>query len=37
MVYWLGPERGLLGMDSERLVLRLDERQQVSEHRVVTD
>jgi hypothetical protein len=37
MVYWLGPERGLIGIDSEWLVLRLDEHQQVIEHRVVTD
>lgn len=37
MVYWLGPERGLIGMDSEWLVLRLDEYQQVLAHRVVTD
>ena len=37
MVYWLGPERGLMGIDSEWLVLRLDEHHQVIEHRVVTD
>ena len=37
MVYWLGPERGPMGIDSEWLVLRLDEHQQVIEHRVVTD
>ena len=37
MVYWLGPERGLMGIDSAWLVLRLDEHQQVVEHRVVTD
>ena len=37
MVYWLGPERGLMGIDSEWLVLRLDEHQHVVEHRVVTD
>ena len=29
MVYWLGPERGLMGIDSEWLVLRLDEHHQV--------
>lgn len=37
MVYWLGPERGFVGIDSEWLVLRLDEHQQVIEHRVITD
>ena len=37
MVYWLGPERGLISIDSEWLVLRLDEHQQVVGHRVVTD
>ena len=37
MVYWLGPQRGLIRIDSEWLVLRLDERQQVVEHRIVTD
>ena len=37
MVYWLGPERGMMGIDAEWLVLRLDEHQQVIEHRVVTD
>lgn len=37
MIYWLGPERGLLGIDSEWLVLRVDERHRVVEHRIVTD
>lgn len=37
LVYWLGPERGLIGMDSEWLVLRLNAAQQVTEHRVLTD
>jgi hypothetical protein len=37
LVYWLGPERGLIGIDSEWLVIRLDSRQRVSEARLVTD
>lgn len=37
MIYWLGPERGLGGIDSEWLVVRLDQDQRVVEYRVVTD
>ena len=37
LVYWLGPERGLMSIDSEWLVMRLDPRGRVSEARVVTD
>lgn len=37
MVYWLGPERGWLRLDSEWLVLRLDSQQQVTKHRIVRD
>lgn len=35
MVYWLDPESGLIGLDSEWLLLRLDELQYVKEHTVV--
>ncbi|MBD2000571.1 hypothetical protein H6G00_28870 [Leptolyngbya sp. FACHB-541] len=37
LVYWLGPERGLMRIDSEWLVLRLDAEGRVSEHQLVTD
>jgi hypothetical protein len=37
LVYWLGPERGLLSIDSEWLVFRLDTQGRVSEYRLVTD
>lgn len=37
MVYWLGPERGLLSLDSEWLAIRLDGAGRVVEHRIVTD
>ena len=37
MVYWLGPERGFMSIDSEWLVFRLDSQQRVSEHRLVRD
>ena len=37
LVYWLGPERGPFGIDSEWLVLRLDSTGRVAEARVVTD
>jgi hypothetical protein len=37
LVYWLGPERSPLGIDSEWLVIRLDERGRVAEDRLVTD
>ena len=36
LVRWRGPERGLMGVDSEGLVLRLDD-QRVIEYRIVTD
>lgn len=36
MAYYLGPERGLLALDSEFLVLRLGADQRVSELRVIT-
>lgn len=37
MVYWLGPERGFIRIDSEWLVLRLGETGRVAERRVVSD
>jgi outer membrane protein assembly factor BamE (lipoprotein component of BamABCDE complex) len=37
MVYWLGPERGFMQLDSEWLVIDLDDLQRVSEYRLVTD
>jgi hypothetical protein len=37
LVYWLGPERGLMSIDSEWLVIRLDDRSRVAEAKVVTD
>lgn len=36
-VYWLGPERGLFGIDSEWLVLRYSPDDHVTEYRIVTD
>ena len=37
LVYWLGPERGFISIDSEWLVFRLDANQKVIEYRIVTD
>jgi hypothetical protein len=37
MVYWLGPERGFIRIDSEWLVLRLDQSDIVREVRIVRD
>ena len=37
LVYWLGPERGLISIDSEWLVMRLDASNRVKEVRLVTD
>ena len=37
LVYWLGPERGLISIDSEWLVIRLDALGRVSDFRLVTD
>jgi len=30
MIYWLGPQRGLIGIDSEYLVLKLDKQNRVA-------
>jgi len=37
MVYWLGPERGFMGIDSEWLVFRLDGQKKVSDYKIVRD
>lgn len=37
LVYWLGQKPGLVSIDSEWLVLRLDSMGRVSEYRLVTD
>lgn len=37
LVYWLGPERGFLGIDSEWLVVKLDRTGIVDEFEIVRD
>lgn len=37
LVYWLGPERGFISIDSEWLVLRLAEDGRVIDNRIVRD
>ena len=37
LVYWLGPERGPIGINSEWLVIRFNNDQEVSEYKVVED
>jgi hypothetical protein len=37
LVYWLGPNRGFIGMDSEWLVIRFGPDGRVAEHRLVQD
>jgi hypothetical protein len=37
LVYWLGPERGFISIDSEWLVLRLDQDRRVVHYRIVRD
>ena len=37
LVYYLGQERGFLGIDSEWLVLKIDENNKVVETRIVSD
>ena len=36
-VYWLGPERGFMRLDSEWLVLRFDARGRISDYKLVGD
>lgn len=37
MVYWLGPERGFMSIDSEWLVIRLDDQEIVKDYAIETD
>jgi hypothetical protein len=37
LVYWLGPERGFISIDSEWLDFRLDGLLKVRDYRIVTD
>lgn len=37
MVYWLGPERGSMGIDAEWLVIRFDEKRRVSDYQLMRD
>jgi hypothetical protein len=37
LVYWLGPERGWMSVDSEWLVFRLDAAGRVAAYRLITD
>jgi hypothetical protein len=37
LVYWLGPERGFISIDSEWLVIRFDSNDRVAEARIVRD
>jgi hypothetical protein len=37
LVYWLGPERGFIRIDSEWLVVRFGPNGRVSEYRIVRD
>ena len=37
LVYWLGPERGWIRIDSEWLVLRFDRSGHVAEYRIARD
>jgi hypothetical protein len=37
LVYWLGPERGYMSIDSEWMVLRLGKDGKVAECRIVRD
>lgn len=36
LVYWLGPERGLIGTDSEYLVMKLDKSNRVTSVELIT-
>lgn len=37
VVYWLGPQRGFLALDSEWLVIRFDDSNRVTEYEIKTD
>jgi len=36
LVYWLGPQRGLIGTDSEYLVMKLDQSNHVTSVELIT-
>jgi hypothetical protein len=36
LVYWLGPQRGLIGTDSEYLVMKLDQSKRVTSVELIT-
>jgi hypothetical protein len=36
LVYWLGPQRGLIGTDSEYLVMKLDQSNRVASVELIT-
>jgi hypothetical protein len=37
LIYWLGPERGLIRIDSEWLGIRFDKAGRVADYRIVRD
>jgi hypothetical protein len=37
LVYWLGPERGFMSIDSEWLVMRVGANDRIADCRIVTD
>lgn len=37
LVYWLGPERGFISIDSEWLVIRFDENDRVADNKIARD
>ena len=37
LVYWLGPERSAISIDSEWLAIRLDKAGRVTKHELLTD
>ena len=37
LVYWLGPERGWMRIDSEWLVFRFDGQKKITDYRIVKD
>ena len=37
LVYWLGPQRGLIGTDSEYLVMKLDQSNRVTSVELIAE
>ena len=37
LVYWLGPERGFISIDSEWLVFRFDGQKKVTDYKIMRD